>query len=128
MQYTLEKCAETPSRNAISCCSNFSDLKKDLLYNLLAMIGQWYSKEVNDGLIKSNRNKQSESVRTIEELALEFVLQTSKHCFQNFLLKANQQFVEMIPKTYIFQARSIYNVACKVVRSVKKRYDQYTDM
>jgi len=51
VQYTLEKCAEMPSRNAIGCCSNVSDLKKDLLYNLLAMIGQWYNKEVNDGLI-----------------------------------------------------------------------------
>ena len=39
VQYTFEKWAETPSRSAIGCCSNIPDLKKDILYNLLAMIG-----------------------------------------------------------------------------------------
>ena len=39
LQYTFEKCAETPSRGAIGCCSNIPDLKKDILYNLLTMIG-----------------------------------------------------------------------------------------
>jgi len=48
LQYTFQKCTETPSRSAIGCCSNISDLKKDILYNLLAMIGQWYNKDVND--------------------------------------------------------------------------------
>ena len=92
VQYTFEKCAETPSRSAISCCINIPDLKKDILYNLLAIIGQWYNKDVNDGFILSNRNKRSESVRTIEELSLELLPQTSKSYFQNFLLEANQQF------------------------------------
>jgi len=63
-------------------------------------------------------------VRTIEELSLEFVLQTFKCYFQNFLLLANQQFVEILPTTYIFQSRSIYNIAGKVVWSIKKRCDQ----
>jgi len=48
-QYTFEKCTEVPSRSAIGCCSNIPDLKKDMLYNLLAMIGQWYNKDINDG-------------------------------------------------------------------------------
>ena len=93
VQYTFEKCVETPSRGAISCCSNVPDLKRDILYNLLAIIGQWYDKDVNDGFILSNRNKRSESVKTIEELSLELLPQTSKSYFQNFLLEANQQFV-----------------------------------
>jgi len=79
-------------------------------------------------LILSNRNKWTESVRTIEELSLEFVPQTFKRYFQNFLLKANQQFVELLPTTYIFQSRSIYNITGKVVWSIKKRYDRCTDM
>ena len=89
--YTVEKCAETPSRSAISCCSNIPDLKRDVLYNLLAIIGQWYHKDVNDGFILSNRNKRSESVRTIEELSLELLPQTSKSYFQNSLVEPNQQ-------------------------------------
>ena len=91
VQCTFEKCAETPSRSAISCCSNITDLKRDILYNLLAIIGQWYNIDVNDGFILSNRNKRSESVRTIEELSLELLPQTSKSYFQNSLLEANQQ-------------------------------------
>ena len=40
MQYIVEKCTETPSRVALGCSSNIPDLKKDILYNLMAMIGQ----------------------------------------------------------------------------------------
>ena len=47
-------------------------------------------------------NKQTNSVRTIEELQVEFVAQTFKQYFQTFLLKASQQFVEMLATTYIF--------------------------
>jgi len=65
-------------------------------------------------LILSSRNKRTESVRTIGEVSLEFVPQTFKRYFQNFLLKANQQFVEILPTTYIFQSRSIYEIAGKV--------------
>ena len=54
VQYTFEKCAETPARSAIRSCSNIPDLKRDILYNLLAIIGQWYNKDVNDGFILSN--------------------------------------------------------------------------
>jgi len=50
---------------------------------------------------------------------------TSKRYFLNFLLKANQQFVEILPTTYIFQSCSIYNISSKVVRSIKEHYDQY---
>ena len=53
-------------------------------------------------------NKRTNSVRTIEELLVEFVPQTFKRYFQNFLLKANQQFVEILTTTYIFQSHSIY--------------------
>ena len=41
-------------------------------------------------------NKRTNSVRTIEELLVEFVPQTFKRYFQNFLLKANQEFVEIL--------------------------------
>ena len=55
-------------------------------------------------MILSNRNKRSESVRTIEELSQEFVphMHTFKRYFQNFLLKINQQLVEMLPTAYTF--------------------------
>ena len=109
VQYTFEKCAKLPSRIAIGCCSNIPDLKKDILYNLLAMIGQWCNRHER-WLILSNWNKRTESVRTIEELSLEFVPQSFKRYFQNVLPKANQQFVEILPTTYIFQSRSIYNI------------------
>ena len=49
MQYIFEKCAEMPSRGALGCCSNIPDIKKDILYNLMAMIGQQYNENVNDG-------------------------------------------------------------------------------
>ena len=39
-------------------------------------------------------NKRTNSERTIKELLVEFVPQTFKRYFQNFLLKANQQFVD----------------------------------
>ena len=47
-------------------------------------------------------NKRTNSVRTIEELGVEFVLQTFKRYFQTFLLKASQQFVETLATTHIF--------------------------
>ena len=115
-QYTFEKCAEMPSRSAIGCCSRIPDLKKNILYNLLAMIGQWNNKDINDGwFCRTETSELIDSVRTIEELSLEFFPQTFKHYFQNFLLKANQKFVEILPTTYIFQSHSIYNIAGKVV-------------
>ena len=40
MQSIFEKCAEMPSRGAIGFCSNIPDLKIDVLYNLVLMIGQ----------------------------------------------------------------------------------------
>ena len=49
-------------------------------------------------------NKRTNSVRTIEELLVEIVPQTFKRYFQNFLLKADQQFVEILTTTYIFQS------------------------
>ena len=49
----------------------------------------------------------------MEELSMESVPKPFKRYFQSFLLKANQQFWEMLPKTYFFQSRSIYNVAGK---------------
>ena len=86
MQNISKKCAETPSRGAIGCCSNIPD-KKDILYNLMAMIGdgddQWKRKRC---LILSTYRT---SELTIEELVVEFVPQTFKRYFQNFPLKAN---------------------------------------
>ena len=58
------------------------------------------------------------SVRTIEELSVEFVPQTFKRYFQNFQLNDNQQFVEILTTTYIFQSHSIYNICGKAVRSI----------
>lgn len=70
-------------------------------------------------------NKRTNSVRTIEELLVEFVPLTFKRYFQIFQLKANQQFIEILTTTYIFQSHSIYNISGKVVRSITKKYDRY---
>ena len=96
MQNIFEKCAETLSRGAIGCCSKIPDLKVVEFVEL--------------------SNKRTNSVRTIEELLVEFVPQTLKRYFQNLLLKANQQFVEILTTTCIFQSHSIYNISGKVVR------------
>jgi len=100
VQYTFEKHTKMPSRSAIGCFSNIPDLKKDILYNLPTMIGQWYNKDVNDGW-------QTESVRTIEEISLQFDPQTY---FLNF-----QLFVEILQRAYIFQSGSIYSITSRVV-------------
>ena len=92
------------------------NIKKDILYNLIAMIGQQYNKNVNDGWFCRILNKRTNSVRTIEELVVEFVPQTFKRYFQNFPLNANQQFVEILTTIYIVQSHSIYNISGKVVR------------
>ena len=42
------------------------------------------------------------SARTTEELLVEFVPQVFKRYFQIFLLKGNQQFVEILTTTYTF--------------------------
>ena len=81
VQYTFEKCAEMPSRGAIDCCRNISDLKKDILYNLLAIWSANGTIRRKRWLILSNRNKRTQSERTIEELSLEFVLHTFKRKF-----------------------------------------------
>ena len=75
-------------------------------------------------------NKRTNPVRTIEELLVEFVPQTFACCFQNFLLKANQQFVDILTTTCISQSHSIYNISGKVMRSITRNYDPYklTDM
>ena len=75
-------------------------------------------------------NKRTNSVRTIEELSVEFVPQTFNCYFQKFLPKASKQFVEILTTTYIFLSHNIYNISGKVVRSIAKHYDRYklTDM
>ena len=45
---------------------------------------------------------RTNSVRTIQELLVELVPQTFKRCFQKFLPKASQQFVEILTTIYIF--------------------------
>ena len=47
-------------------------------------------------------NKRIYSLRTIEELLVEFVPQTFKRYFQQLLPKSSQQFVEILITTYIF--------------------------
>ena len=57
----------------------------------MAMIGQWYNEDINDDwLCWTETSELSVWEPLIEELALEFVPQTFKCYFQNFLLKANQ--------------------------------------
>ena len=68
-------------------------------------------------------NKRTNSVRTIEDLLVEFVPQVFKRYFQNFLLKANQLFEEILTTTYIFQSQSIYNISAK---SCGQLHDWYT--
>ena len=46
-------------------------------------------------------NKRTNSVRTIEELEVEFVPQTLKCYFQKVLPTASQRFVEILATTYI---------------------------
>ena len=46
-------------------------------------------------------NKRTNSVGTIEELLVEFVPQTFKLYFQKFLLKASQQFVEILTTIFL---------------------------
>ena len=36
-------------RSAIGCCNNIPDLKKNILFNFLVIVSQWYNKDVNDG-------------------------------------------------------------------------------
>ena len=48
---------------------------------------------------RTETSKQSESVRTIEEPSLELLPQTSKCYFQNIVLRANQQYVEILLTT-----------------------------
>ena len=67
-----------------------------------------------------SQNKGTNSVKTIEELLVKFVLQTFKRYFQNFLPKANQQCVERLTTTYILQSHSIYDISGKVVRQFTK--------
>jgi len=123
VQYTLKKCAEKPSRSAIGSCSNILDLKKDILYNSLVMISQWYNNDVNNGWFC--QTEQANWVWEQLKTSRWNLFQTFKRYFQNFLLKANQQFVGILPTTYIFQSRSIYNKAGKVVWSIKKRHNWY---
>ena len=59
-------------------------------------------------------NKWTNSVRTIEELLVEFVKQAFKHYFQNFLLKANHEFVEILTTTYIFQCDKLRSITTEI--------------
>ena len=47
VQHTFKNCAETPSRSATSYGSNIPELKKDILYSVLAISSHWYDKGVN---------------------------------------------------------------------------------
>ena len=112
VQYTFEKCAETPSRSAISCCRNIPDLKRDILYNLLAIIGQWYNKDVNDGFILSNQNKRSKSGEPLKNSHWNYFRRLPKAIFKIFCLRSTSN---LLPTTYIFQSCRIYDIAGKVV-------------
>ena len=88
----------------------------------MVMIGWQYDKNANDGWF-CRIIEPANSVRTIEELLVEFVPQISKRCFQNFLPKANQWFVEILTTTYIFQSHSIYNISAKSCDLTDNRCD-----
>ena len=64
-------------------------------------------------------NKRTNSVRTIKKLLVEFAPQTFKRYFRNFLLKCNQQFLEILTTTCIFQYHSIYNVSGGITTEIK---------
>ena len=75
-------------RNAFQkCCQLFQQYPRLKERYTVQFTGDYRS-------VVQNRTETSEarSVRTIEELSLELVPQTSKSYFQNFLLEANQQF------------------------------------
>ena len=67
-------------------------------------------------------NKRTNSARTTEELLVEFVPQTFKRFFQNFLLKANQQFVEILTTTDISSNSTVFITylakTCDKLRSI----------
>ena len=66
----------------------------------MAMIGQQYDKNVNNGRFCRTDRRSEQTVSTIEELFVEFVPQTFKCYIQTFLLRANQRFVKILPTTY----------------------------
>ena len=124
VQYIFEKWAETPSRGAFGCCSNVPDSKKDILYNLIALIGQWYNKNVNDGwFCRADRTSELTLWEPLNSF-WNLVRRRSNAILNFFLLKANQQSVDILPTTYIFQSHSINNISGKVVGSIKKHYNR----
>jgi len=57
-------------------------------------------------------------VSTVEELLVEFFPQTFQRYFQDFLLKANQQFVKNTTDNLLSSNPMVYIVAGKGVRSI----------
>lgn len=86
---------EMHSRMAIKLLQDFK-IKDRYTELLTAQDWSVQSQDENNRLILTYQNKQSVSARTIEEFSLEFILQTLNFYFQTFLLKTNQQFVEML--------------------------------
>jgi len=87
MQYTFERYAEMPSRRAIGCCSNIPDLKRDILYNLPAMIGQWNNKDINDGWFCRTETSELCLWEPLENSHWNFFRRLSNAIFKIFCLK-----------------------------------------
>ena len=71
---------------------------------------------------------RTNSVGTVEELLVEFVPQTFKRYFQDFLLKANQQFVKNTTDNLLSSNPMVYIVAGKGVRSIIQEELRPTEM
>ena len=66
------------------------------------------------------------SARTIEELLVEFVPQVFKRYFQIFLLKANQQFVDISRTTYISSNPTVF-ITYRQSRAIFNKRPIYTE-
>jgi len=87
VQYTFEKYTEMPSRSALGCCSNIPDLKKDILYNLLAMIGQRYNKDINDGWFRRAETSELSLWEPLKNSHWNLFCRLSNTIFKIFCLK-----------------------------------------
>ena len=92
MQYTYEKGAEMPSRSAIGCCNNIPDLKKDTLYNLLAMIDQWNDKDINDGWFCRTETSELSLWEPLKNSHWNLFRRLSNAIFKIFCLKPTRNF------------------------------------
>ena len=84
VQYTFEKCAENAFQRCYRLLQQYSRFKERYTVQLTDDDRLVVQQRRKRWLIWSNRNKRTESVRTIEELSLEFVPQTFERYFHKF--------------------------------------------